>query len=471
MPYSFWHTFRISSIRPKPFPKMPTGRQRLRSTTLASYSDSDPPGRFDTLQQMAVEHFWPHSQQVAELSQPGGLHLVERGEGCWVEDIQGNRYFDLISGMQLQNVGYGRKEIAEAVYEQLLKISYAPEHTTSEPAIRLSDRLAALAPDKDSRVFLVSGGSEGIETALKMAKKYHKLRGEPGRYKVISRTGSYHGGTLATISLGGGAGAGDKDFGPLMPGNVHISMPNPYRCLYCSQRGECTLDCGQDVERAILEEGPDMVAAFVAEPLSAATCTIPHPDYWPTVRSICDRYGVLIIADEVVTGFGRTGKMFASDHWGLVPDILVGAKGLSSGYQPIGAAIASKHVADTFIGGDREMFRHIFTFGGHPAACAAALANLDILEREGLVENAATMGSYLFDQLQTLYEHPIVGDVRGGLGLLCGIELVKDRDTRERFPAYAGLGRKVTAAFLRHGLLARQRGDIIFLIPPLDRYA
>ena len=323
-------------------------------------SSSSPSEQFDRLYQMAVEHFWPHSQQVAELSQPGGLHVVEKGEGCWVEDIQGNRYFDLISGMQLQNVGYGRKEIAEAVYEQLVKISYAPEHTTSEPAIRLSDRLAALAPDKDSRVFLVSGGSEGIETALKMAKKYHKLRGEPGRYKVISRTGSYHGGTLATISLGGGAGAGDKDFGPLMPGNVHISMPNPYRCLYCSQRGECTLECGQDVERAILDEGPELVAAFVAEPLSAATCTVPHPDYWPTVRSICDRYGVLIIADEVVTGFGRTGKMFASDHWGLVPDILVGAKGLSSGYQPIGAAIASKHVADTFIGGDREMFRHIF---------------------------------------------------------------------------------------------------------------
>ena len=420
-------------------------------------SSSTPSERFDRLQEMAVDHFWPHSQQAAELSHPGGLHIVERGEGCWVEDVHGNRYFDLISGMQLQNVGYGRREIAAAVYEQLVKISYAPEHTTSEPALLLADRLASIAPDKESRVFLVSGGSEGIETALKMAKKYHKLRGEPGRYKVISRTGSYHGGTLATISLGGGAGAGDKDFGPLMPGNVHISMPNPYRCLYCKDRGECSLQCGRDVERAIL----------VAEPLSAATCTVPHPDYWPTVRSICDRYGVLIIADEVVTRFGRTGKMFASDHWGLVPDILVGAKGLSSGYQPIGAAIASKRVADTFLGGDRETFRHIFTFGGHPAACAAALANLDILEREGLVENSARMGAYLYDQLQTMYEHPIVGDVRGGLGLLCGIELVKDRDTREGFPVGAGLGRKVTAAFLRNGLLARQRGDIIFLIPPL----
>ena len=428
---------------------------------------SVPSERFDELQQIAADHFWPHSQQVAELSQPEGLNIVEKGEGCWVEDIHGNRYFDLISGMQLQNVGYGRREIADAVAEQLVKINYSPEHTTNEPALRLVDRLASLAPDKQSRVFLVSGGSEGIETALKMSKKYHKLRGEPGRYKVISRTGSYHGGTLATISLGGGAGAGDKDFGPLMPGNVHISLPNPYRCIYCSQRGECTLQCGQDVERAILDEGPELVAAFVAEPLSAATCTVPHPDYWPTVRSICDRYGILIIADEVVTGFGRTGKMFASDHWDLVPDILVGAKGLSSGYQPIGAAIATKKVADTFVGGDREMFRHIFTFGGHPAACAAALANLDILEREDLVENSAKMGAYLFNQLQTLHEHPIVGEIRGGLGLLCGIELVKDRSNRERFPAEAGLGKRITAAFQRHGLLARQRGDIIFLIPPL----
>ena len=204
-----------------------------------------------------------------------------------------------------------------------------------------------------------------------------------------------------------------------------------------------------------------MVAAFVAEPLSAATCSIPHPDYWSAVRSICDKYGVLIIADEVVTGFGRTGKRFASDHWG------VGAKGLSSGYQPIGAVIATKRVADTFVGGDKEMFRHIFTFGGHPAACAAALTNLDIIEREGLVENSAKMGAYLLDRLQTLYEHPIVGDIRGGLGLLCGIELVKDRDTKEQFPSDVGLGRKITSAFLRNGLLARQRGDIIFLIPPL----
>ena len=426
-----------------------------------------PSERSDELQRIAVDHFWPHSQQVAELSQPGGLNIVERGEGCWVEDIHGDRYFDLISGMQLQNVGYGRREIADAVADQLVKINYAPEHTTSEPALRLVEKLADIAPDKESRVFLVSGGSEGIETALKMAKKYHKLRGDSGRYKVISRTGSYHGGTLATISLGGGAGAGDKDFGPLMPGNIHISMPNPYRCLYCSQSGECTLQCGRDVERAILDEGPETVAAFVAEPLSAATCTVPHPDYWPTVRSVCDRYGVLIIADEVVTGFGRTGKMFASDHWMLAPDILVGAKGLSSGYQPIGAAIATRKVADTFVGGDREMFRHIFTFGGHPAACAAALANLDILEREGLIENSAKMGAYLYDQAQALYEHPIVGDVRGGLGLLCGIELVKDRRTRERFSGEAGLGRRITTAFLRHGLLARQRGDIIFLIPPL----
>ncbi|MEE9199387.1 MAG: aspartate aminotransferase family protein, partial [Dehalococcoidia bacterium] len=432
---------------------------------MASSKGDEP--QFDELRRMAVDHFWPHSQQVAELAEPDGLHIIKEGKGCWVEDIHGKRYFDLLAGMWLQNIGYGRTEIADAVYEQLQHINYAPENTTSVPALKLVQKLADLAPDKKSRVFLVSGGSEAVETALKIAKKYHRLKGEPGRYKVISRKGSYHGGSFATLSLGGGASAGDKDYGPLMPGNVHITQPNHYRCLYCSNLPECNLECARDVERAIQDEGPGLVAAVIGEPVSVATCMPPHPQYWPTVRSICDRYGVLLIIDEVITGFGRTGRMFASEHWGLQPDIMTVAKGLSSGYIPIGATIARKEVADAFIGGEEEKLQHVFTFGGHPAACAAALANLEILEGEGLVQNSAEMGRYLFEQLDTLYEHPIVGDIRGGLGLLCGIEIVKDRGTKEHFPKQADLDGKFTRSFRRHGLLTRQRGNIVFLSPPL----
>ena len=231
--------------------------------------------------------------------------------------------------------------------------------------------------------------------------------------------------------------------------------------------GECNVECARDFERAILHEGPETVAAIIAEPISAATMMVPHPEYWPTIREICDKYGVLLIVDEVITGFGRTGKMFASEHWDLQPDIMTMAKGLSSGYLPIGAAVARKSVADTFIGGEDKTFKHLLTFGGHPVSCAASLANLDILEGEGLVQNAADMGTYMYEQLQTLYEHPIVGDVRGGLGLLAVVEIVKDRNTKEKFAEDSGLGEKLTKGFLKHSILTRQRGNLIFLSPPL----
>lgn len=427
-------------------------------------SKGDAPG-FDELRQIALDHFWPHSQQVADLAEPDGLHIITKGEGCWVEDTEGRKYLDVLAGMWLKNIGYGRTEIADAVYQQMQNISYAPENTTNIPALKLVSKLASLAPDKESRVFLVNGGSEAVESALKMARAYHRVRGETGRYKIISRDGSYHGATFACMSLGGYQGA--NTFGPLLPGNIHVTQPNHYRCLYCSNASQCNLDCAKDVERAIEHEGPDTVAAVIGEPISTSYMMIPHPEYWPTLREICDKNGVLLIVDEVITGFGRTGKMFASEHWDLQPDIMIVAKGLSSGYLPIGAAIARKSVADTFIGDEDKTFKHLFTFGGHAASCAASLANLEILEGENLVENSANMGKYLYDQLQTLYEHPIVGEVRGGLGLLGAIEIVKDRETKEKFPKEAKLGEKLTRGFLKHSILTRQRGDIIALSPPL----
>ena len=416
--------------------------------------------QIEELKQLGEAHFWPHSRPIADLSDETGLKLVTKAEGVWVEDGQGNRWVDTLSGMWLKNIGHGRGEIAEAVYEQMQDVSYSPGGTVSPATVRLSAKVASLAPDKDSRVYFTSGGSEAVETAVKMAKAYHKNNGEPTRWKVISRRGSYHGATHACMALGGSQQSGANDYGPLVPGNIHIGNPNSYRGPHSD------MEYAEELERAILHEGPKTVAAFIGEPVSAANgIHVPDPGYWPRIREICDKHGVVMICDEVITGFGRTGKMFATEHWGIQPDIFTVAKALTSGYLPIGAAVASKKVADAFLG-EENTFRHLITFGGNPASCAAGLANLEIMENEGVVENSAEMGDYLYEQLQTLYEHPIVGDVRGGMGLLCAVELVKDRDSKERFPEEAKLSAKLTRIMERKGLLGRA-GDIISIAPPL----
>ena len=421
--------------------------------------------RIEELKQQATDHFWPHNNPAGNMGEDG-IKLVQSGKGVWVEDVEGGQWFDTMAGMWLKNIGHGRKEVADAVYNQMLDISYTPGGTVSPSTAELSARIAGLAPDKEARTYFVSGGSEAVETALKMAKQYHKNNGEPTRYKVISRRGSYHGATHACMSLGGGGVGAPIHFGPLMPGHIHITQPDGYRGLCCSGTSGCTLQCARDLEIAIQHEGPSTVAAFIGEPISAAAgIHVPHPEYWPTIREICDKYGVIMICDEVITGFGRTGKMFATEHWGVKPDIFTVAKALTSGYIPIGAAIASKKVSEAFMGDDSQ-FRHLITFGGNPVACVAAMANLDIMEGEGMVENSAEMGTYMYEQLQTLYEHPIVGDVRGGMGLLCAVELVKDRDTKESFPAEAKLSDKMAPLMNEHNLLGRP-GNAIYLAPPL----
>ena len=421
----------------------------------------------EELKDLANVHFWPHARQAGDMSQETGIKLVTSAKGVWVEDAEGKRWFDSLAGMWLKNIGHGRKEIAQAVFEQMQDISYSPGGTVSPAAVKLAAKVASIAPDKESRVYFVSGGSEAVETALKMAKQYHKNKGEPTRWKVISRRGSYHGATHACMSLGGGGISAPINFGPLMPGNIHVAQPDRYRCTFCRDKSECNLECARDVERAIEHEGPSTVAAFIGEPISAAAgIHVPHPQYWPTIREICDKYGVVMICDEVITGFGRTGRMFATEHWDIKPDIFTIAKALTSGYMPIGAAVASKEIAAAFIGDEDTTFRHLITFGGNPASCAAGLTNLEVMENEGMVENSEQMGDYLFEQLQTLYEHRIVGDVRGGKGLICGIEVVKNRDTREKFPKEAELSKKLNSAMDRHGLLGRA-GDVIPLSPPL----
>lgn len=423
----------------------------------------------EDLKAKAAAHFFPHAAPAGDMSEDTGLKLVDKSQGVWVEDVEGDRWFDTMSGMWLKNIGHGRKEIRDAVYEQMSGISYSPGGTVAPATAELAAKLASLSPDPDSRIYFVSGGSEANETALKMAKKYHRNNGEPGRYKVISRMNSYHGATAACLSLGGGGNRPPfpTDYEPLVPGNIHVAQPAPYRCHLCGDSGECNLQCAYDVERAILHAGPHTVAAVIAEPISAAAgIHIPHPEYWPTLREITEKYGVLLIADEVITGFGRTGKMFAVEHWGVKPDIMTMAKALTSGYLPIGAAIANKKVSDSFLGAGENMFRALITFGGNPVSCAAGVANIKIMEEEGMVENSAEMGDYMYEKLQTLYEHEIVGDVRGGMGLLCAVELVKDRDTKESFPPEAGLIGKM-APLLRKNFLLGRAGDSIFLAPPL----
>lgn len=426
---------------------------------MKSEHDFVPPG--------AADNLWMPFAQMSSVQAPGSLRVIESGNGCWVTDSTGARLFDLMSGMWLKAIGYGRKEIADAVHEAMQGITFNPWGTTSRNTLCLSHRLAELAPDKESRIYLVSGGSEANETAIKMAKRFHAINGEPTRYKLISRRGSYHGGTHGTMPLGGGGVSVHYEYGPLQPGTSHVPQPQRYRCAFCKELPSCNLECASEVERVIQHEGPKTVAAFISEPISIpGGFAVPRDDYWPEIRRICDKYGVLLIFDEVVTGFGRTGKWFGSEHWGVRPDITTTAKALSSGYLPIGATIASKRVADAFLGSEERTFKHVLTFSGHPISCAAALANLDIIEREGLVGNSARMGKYLFEGLESLRKHPIVGDVRGGLGLLSGVELVVDRKTKERFPKEARVPQKLDAIMLKRGLMTRV-SDVIPIVPPL----
>jgi len=388
------------------------------------------------------------------MAEEGDPQFIVEGKGVRVRDSDGNSYIDVKGGYLSVNVGYGRTEIADAAYDQMVKTAHFPSGATSIPTVKLSQLLAELTPGNLSRTFPVSGGSEATETAIKMARAYHNRRGESGRYKIISRNGSYHGTTGCVMWLGGHPASSRSDFEPMYPGMVYAPQPIPYRCERGGQTpSECAVRCAQAIEDLILFHKPETVAAVIAEPVSTPLgAVVPGDEYWPMIREICDKYGVLLIADEVITGFGRTGKMFGVEHWGVVPDIMTVAKGIVSSYLPLAATIATEQVADYFGGGD-NYFRHILTFGGHPAAAAAALKNIEILQNENMVENSRVVGAYLKEQLESLMEtHPIIGDVRG-LGLLLAIELVKDKKTKEKFSPTDRVGERLTEKFREQGLI------------------
>ena len=423
---------------------------------------------YDALRQHALSYLWMHNRDWIQMAEEGDPVMMVGGQGVEVVDSNGKTWIDVNGGYNSVNVGYGRTEIAKAAYEQMVKINYFPSGTTTIPAIKLAQKLADMTPGSLSRVFLVSGGSEANETALKIARAYHRRRGEPGRYKVISRRGSYHGMTGGVVWLGQSPGSTRTDFEPMYPGMVYAPHPNHYHCEMGGKTpSECAVLCAQAVEDLIQFHGPETVAAFIGEPVAVAAGTaVPGDEYWPMIRQICDRYGVILIADEVINGFGRTGKMFAVEHWDIVPDILTVAKGIISSYLPLAATIVKREVADHFAGKD-NLLTHVFTFAGHPVAAAASLKNIEIIENEGMVQNSAETGAYFVEQLSALQEdHPTIDNVRG-LGLLMTVELVSDKETRAPFPPDVKIASRLNDRFREHGLIFRVRNETLNIGPPL----
>ncbi len=401
--------------------------------------------------------------------------VIEGGEGVFITDSEGKRYIDGQAGLWNVNVGHGRSEIKDAIAAQLDKLSFYSLFggTTTTPAVELADRLCRMAgPEGMVKAFYSSGGSEANEAAFKLARQYWRHAGEPTRHKIISLKQAYHGVTLGALSANGSA-AYRAHFEPLMPGFVQVETPFVYRNPFTTDPEALARLCAELLEREILYQGPSTVAAFIAEPVQGAGGVIvPPKTFWPLVREVCDRHGVLFISDEVVTGFGRLGSMFGARHWGVKPDIMVFAKGINSGYVPLGATLMNARIADAFLTEDDAQFTmaafwHGNTYAGHPLACAAALANLDIVEREGLERNAGEVGAYLIDRFRDVQtRHPTMGDVRG-LGLMIGIELVKDPETKEAFPLAARFGSRITELCKARGVLLRNLGDTFIISPPL----
>ena len=420
------------------------------------------------LQKLARDHLWMHNRDWEQMRERSEPIVVVKGSGIRVEDSEGNSWIDLNGGYNSVNVGYGRKDIAEAVLIQASKLPYFPATSTTLPTVDLVTKISELTPGSLNRTFPTSGGSEANETALKVARAYHKRRGDSGRYKVISRRGSYHGATGGVMWLGATQIAPMTDYEPSMPGMLYAPQPNSYRCEFNSQSdSECAYKSAKAVEDLILNNGADSIAAVIAEPVSVPQgAVVPGKEYWPMVREICNRYGVILIADEIVCGFGRTGKMFGVNHWDVVPDIMTVAKGLVSSYLPIGATIVRDEIAG-FFAGDQKYLRHIFTFSGHPVSAVAALANIKIIERENLVGNSSVMGGYFKNKLEGFKnKHKIIGDVRGS-GLLLAAELVSDRKTKERFDPDLKINEIITRKFHARGIIFRVSTNILNIAPPL----
>ncbi len=408
---------------------------------------------------------WFQGQVQTTLARKGGPLLLVRGEGSRVWDDHGRSYLDARSGLWAVTVGYGRADIVDAVTESLRRLSFAPLTDTASPvALDLAARLAQILPGDLDAIALVPTGSEAVDTALKLARAYHTAAGERRRRVVISREYAAHGSTYAGSSLSDPDRGLLRGMGGRISGIRFAPTPYRYRCRFCARGPACTLACADAVEGAIIAAGTDRVAAVFAEPVPGPGGVLVPPDeYWPRLREVCDRHGVLLVADEVITGFGRTGRWFACDHWGVVPDLMVLGKGMTGGYHALGAVAMRRHVAGRLAG---RLLPHGFTYSGHPAACAAALACLRITESEDLVARAAAQGARLLEGLRrALASCPTVGEVRG-LGLMVAIELVEDRETRMPLRLRARDLDRLDRALRDRGVLAFVDNPVI-LAPPL----
>ncbi len=392
-----------------------------------------------------------------------------KGRGAIVIDIEGREYIDGLSGLWNVNVGHGRRELAEAAAEQMTTLAYCSAYTGSSnlPAINLAERLSQLMYPSINTFFFTSGGAEATETSFKTARYYWKLVGKPEKVKFIARVRGYHGVTMAAMSATG-LPVYWPMFEPRVPGIVHIESPYPYRFVNPTPEVSDGVAAANLLEEAILREGPETVAAFIAEPVQGAGGVIvPQDDYFGRIRAICDKYEVLLIADEVITGFGRTGRWFALEHYGIEPDIVQFAKGITSGYVPLGGIGISDRIREAIHSAPPDKrYMHAYTYSGHPTCCAVALRNLRIIEEEGLVERAAVLGDRLLTGLKTLDALDGVGDVRGK-GMMAAVELVADKVTKQPYPADANVGARVYQEMLKRGLFTRVLGDMILLAPPL----
>ena len=408
---------------------------------------------------------WLHPQ--GDLAAPSGTIpqlIIVSGQGATLTDIEGREYVDGMASLWNVNVGYGRDELATAAAEQMKTLAFSSAYGGfgTAPAIKLAAKLADLAPGDLDVTYFASGGGEANDTAYKIARLYWKLRGEPERVNIVSRIRDYHGLTYAATSATGLANFW-KGFEPLAPGFLHAPSPDPYRYEGDGSAGAAYV---QALEKVVLDAGPGTVAAVVAEPVQGAGGVIvPPADYFPLLRKLCDKHGLLLIADEVITGFGRTGRWFAMEHWNVQADMMIFAKGITSGYLPLSGVMLTRRVHDVLTS-VKGMFAHGFTYSGHPTSCAVALRNLQILEEEGLVQRAAERGAYLQARLQELRRLDIVGDVRG-LGLVAGVELVADKPTKRSFDASAGAARRVWLEALANGVIVRPlSGDVLAMSPP-----
>jgi adenosylmethionine-8-amino-7-oxononanoate aminotransferase len=424
-------------------------------------------------QEAAKRNLWMHFTRMSSYAD-SDVPVIVRGEGQYVYDQHGKRYLDGLAGLFVSQIGHGRKDVAEAAARQASEIAYFPLWSYANPrAIELAQRLADLAPGDLNRVFFTTSGSEAVESAWKLAKQYFKTIGQPGRYKVLSRYIAYHGTSMGALAITG-LPAIKEPFEPLPPGGVRVPNTNFYRApeFVAGDLTAFGVWAADEIERAILREGPESVAAVFLEPVqNSGGCFPPPPGYFQRVREICDRYGVLLVSDEVICAFGRLGYYFGSERYGYQPDVITFAKGVTSGYSPLGGMLASDRLMEPFAEGTAT-FLHGVTFAGHPVSCAVALANLDVFEKEDLLGNVRANEAGFRATLEKLLDLPIVGDVRGD-GYFYGIELVKDKATRETFDDDES--ERLLRGFLSHalfdaGLICRadDRGDpVIQLSPPL----